>query len=511
MVVEYLKKGQAMIINNFAKTIFESNKDDKVAIIHDQGATTYAELEQYVKQFAYSLKEKNIDPGDRVLILMSDRIEWVVAFLGCMYIGAVPTVISPLLVPKKYTEAMDISRATAIVTDVDQKLINNKSITIFTPEDVVCSNNQLEQAHDFLPDEIAVINTSSGTTGKQKFIAHRHQNFVNYLNTIPGVFKCDQNSVHLCTSKLSHVAGFNVNVTITLGTHATAIIMEKKYTPTRLYQLMTKHKVTHFHSQPGVYAMMTTNKKSLPIPSLEFAGCYSQQYPIKIAVLWQEIYGCAVHNGYGMSECFSLTMLQTPYAERNLNIDTQLQDTSLGKPCPGVVCEIRNEQGITCEKNETGELYIHTPVAASYYLNNWEKSKETFVGKWIKTNDLVYLDDNDNIHYVCRKDNFVKINGLLVSMEEVEKMLMDYDGIVDSLVQVYKNKQGLDKLKAQVVVAPNVNIDIVDIRHFLLGILEVAKVPKYIEVIKELPLEIVNEVSKTPSGKKIKRLEQEVP
>ena len=87
---------------------------------------------------------------------------------------------------------------------------------------------------------------------------------------------------------------------------------------------------------------------------------------------------------------------------------------------------------------------------------------------------------------------------------------MDYDGIVDSLVQVYKNKQGLDKLKAQVVVTPGVSIDIVDIRHFLLGILEVAKVPKYIEVIKELPLEIVDEVSKTWSGKKIKRLEKEV-
>ena len=87
-----------MTINNFAKTIIESNKDDKVAIIHDQGVTTYAELDQYVKQFAYSLTEKNIAPGDRVLILMSDRIEWIVAFLGCMYAGAVPTVISPLLI-----------------------------------------------------------------------------------------------------------------------------------------------------------------------------------------------------------------------------------------------------------------------------------------------------------------------------------------------------------------------------------------------------------------------------
>jgi len=487
---------------NYAKYIISSNSD-KTAVIHDLGTTSYSELGQLVRQFALQLKNNNIHPGERVIILMSDSIEWIVGFLGCVYVGAVPAVISPLLRPAKYLEAIDITRASAIISDVDRELIDYNSIKIFTPKDVMQRGAELAQAHEFLPDEIAVINTSSGSTGKQKFIAHRHQNFINYLNSTTAAFTVSRDSVLFGTSKMSHVAGFNVSITIALGNQATSIITSKPYTQKFLYQTMIDHKVTHFFSQPGVYAMMTNIKKSSLISTLKFAGCFSQQYPLEIAKRFKETYGCKVDNGFGMSEAFSVVMLQD-------HVEKSADNNSLGKPMLGVEYEIRNEQGLLCQPNEVGELYINTPCAATYYLNNWEKTKETFVGQWIKTNDLVYHDDHGDLIYVSRLDDFVKINGLLVSIVEIEQTLLQHPKISDCLVQVITNKQGLTKLKAQIVTGQLTENDIPDIRHFLSDTLESCKMPKYIEIVKELPIDIVSEISKTWNGKKIRRTEEDI-
>jgi len=487
---------------NYAKYITNS-KSDKIAIIHDEGTTSYSELSCLVRQFAQRLKDNNIRPGERVIILMSDSIEWVVGFLGCVYAGAVPAVISPLLRPSKYMEAIDTTRASAIISDVDRDLINYKPIKIFTPADIMQKGAELEQAHEFLPDEIAVINTSSGTTGKQKFIAHRHQNFINYLNSTTAAFTVSRDSVLFGTSKMSHVAGFNVSITIALGNQATSIITSKPYTQKFLYQTMIDRKVTHFFSQPGVYAMMTNIKKSSLISTLKFAGCFSQQYPLEIAKRFKETYGCKVDNGFGMSEAFSVVMIQE-------HVEKSADNNSLGKPMLGVKYEIRNEQGLLCQPNEVGELYINTPCAATYYLNNWEKTKETFVGQWIKTNDLVYHDDSGDLIYVSRKDDFVKINGLLVSIVEIEQTLLQHPKISDCLVQVITNKQGLTKLKAQIITGQLTENDIPNIRYFLSDILESCKMPKYIEIVKELPIDIVSEISKTWNGKKIRRTEEDI-
>jgi len=489
---------------NYAKYIIDY-KSDKTAIIHDEGVTSYRELGQLVKQFAYQLKNNNIHPGERVVIVMSDRIEWIVGFLGCVYVGAIPTVISPLLKPAKYIEALDITRASAIISDIDRELIDYKSIKIFTPEDIMQGGELLEEYYQYLSDEIAVINTSSGTTGKQKFIAHRHQNFTNYLKYTAEAFAVAQDSMLFGTSKMSHVAGFNVSITIALGNQATAIITRKSYTQKLLYRLITENKVSHFFSQPGVYAMMSNVKKSLLVTTLKFAGCFSQQYPIEIAKRFKRIYGCGVSNGFGMSEAFSVVIIQQYDKDKEI-----VDDKSLGKPMPGIVCEVRNDQGTLCQKNEVGELYINTPCSATYYLNNWDNTKETFVGDWIKTNDLVYIDDHDNLVYVSRKDDFVKINGLLISVLEVEQTLSQHPNVVDCLVKVSKNKEGLAKLKAQIVTNTMNDTDIPGIRHFLAETLELCKIPKYIEIVNELPISIVDEIPKTWSGKKIRQIEEEV-
>ena len=482
---------------NYAKYIIENNSD-KIAIIHDNGTTSYRELGQLVKQFAQQLRNNNIHPGERVILVMSDGIEWIAGFLGCVYAGVIPTVVSPLLKPTKFAEAMDITRPSAIISDIDEELLNCNSIKIFTPADIMQSGESLEEYYQFLPDEIAVINTSSGTTGKQKFIAHRHQNFANYLKYTTEAFAVAQDSILFGTSKMSHVAGLNVSVTVALGNQATAIITKKPYTQKLLYRLMIDNNVSHFFSQPGVYAMMSNVITSSPVSTLKFAGCFSQQYPSDIAKRFTNIYGCKVSNGFGMTESFSVVIMQY-----------DIDDNSIGKPLPGIICEVRTEQGVLCERNEVGELYINTPCAASYYLNNWNKTKETFIGPWIKTNDLVYIDDNDNFVYISRRDDLVKINGLLVSVTEVEQTLIHHPHIVDCLVKVSKNKDGLTKLKAQIVTAES-NIDIPGIRHFLAETLESCKIPKYIELVNELPISVVDEIPKTWSGKKIRQIEEEV-
>ena len=159
----------------------------------------------------------------------------------------------------------------------------------------------------------------------------------------------------------------------------------------------------------------------------------------------------------------------------------------------GVVIEIKNSQGNICRIDEVGEIYIKHPCTASFYWNNWQKTRESFHGEWFKTKDLAFINQDGYIVYVSRVDELVKINGLAVSIIEVEDVIMRYPGVEDCLVSVKQNRNNIDKLNAMIVF----NGDESSLRKYLQLHLEAYKIPTFIEQVKEIP--------KTWSGKKFRR------
>jgi benzoate-CoA ligase len=476
---------------NFAQYIVENSKTyrHKTAIITDVNNINYNDLTDAFKSFAKKLTLKNIRPGDRVIICLDESVEWVVAFLACNFIGAVPVLTSTKMGTKVLTEIIDVSKARAIIWDEhDHDMAQRLSITEFRKVEVNTYSTPLEQWYDFDPDENCLWSTSSGTTGgKRKYIPHRHAAIYLGTQKVAESFKVNNSSIFYTTAKLSFLYGFN-EMMLALANNATAIISNRAPVRETVLDIVKTHKVTHIWTTPTpVVHMIKHAEVTDALESIVSLFCGGEPLPNDAAVNFQKIYNISVLNGYGISEGMNIMCSQTP--------DDQRLGT-IGRPMPGVVCEVRRPDGTLSDIGELGILYVKDPSSALYYHNNWTRSKEVFRGDWINTGDICFGDENGYLIYVCRDDELVKVNGLFVTPTEIEEVLISNDSIEECVVTSYRNRFGLNEIEAYIVPKKEANITISSIKEFLLLNIEAYKIPKTIRFVDRLP--------KTVTTKKIR-------
>ena len=130
------------------------------------------------------------------------------------------------------------------------------------------------------------------------------------------------------------------------------------------------------------------------------------------------------------------------------------------------------------------------------YHDNIVKTKEVFQGDWVKTNDIVYLNDRDELVYVSRKDNLIKINGQYVAIDDVEAAIMLNEQVEECVVCARENSLNILELEAKIVAKSTITAG--NIRNFLKGKIELHQIPKRILFVDYIP--------KTVTAKKIRKM-----
>lgn len=478
---------------NFSRYIIENSQAHltKTAVIADDATITYGALAEAIKSFARKLHNKNIRSGDRVIICLDECVEWVIAFMACNYIGSVPVLTSIKMGAKVLNEIIDVSKAQAIIWGVhDREFAKTLSITAFDKVEVNSYGVGLDAYYKFDPDENVLWSTSSGTTGgKRKYIPHRHASIWLGTQKVTEPFKVTEHSIMYTTAKLSFVYGFN-ELMLALSNNATAIISNRVPVKDTIFDIVSTHKVTHIWTTPTpVVHMVKNNTASDELNSVVSLFCGGEPLPNTAAQKFQELYDVPVLNGHGMSEGMNIMCSQTP--------DDQRLGT-IGKPMPGVECQVRRPDGTLCSVDELGVFYVKDPSSALYYYNNWARSKEVFQGEWINTGDMCYQDIDGYFVYVCRNDELVKVNGLFVTPTEIEEVLITNPAVDECVVTRCKNRFDLDEMEAYVVLRdPATTIN--DIKSFLALNIEEYKIPKTVKFVSDIP--------KTVTAKKIRNNE----
>jgi benzoate-CoA ligase len=421
---------------------------------------------------------------------MDDCVEWCVSFLSCIQLGLVPVGISTQLPTVKLLQTIKDCDAKCLIV---QTHITNDIIEIIRDTILLLGTNDplVEyDAYNYHPDEFCFWIMSSGTSGEQKYAVHRHDNLINLYNMVIPAFDINQHSVIYSTPKLSFTYGLNLILNYGLGAGATVILSDKVITQKLIFDLVTQYNVTHFYTTPRVVRMLLKDSKQHnELNNLKVMACAGEVLPIDIAKLFEQMYNIHILEGYGLVEALSYVTTQT---------NNDKKHGTMGKPLDGIVCEVRDSNGTVCVREQIGELYIKTPCSATLYWNNWSETKQMFVGDWIKTNDMVYTDNDNNLVYVGRSDDLAKINGFFVSPIEIENAIMTFDGVDDCLVTI-NNNEGFNTITAKIILAPNIRFDAGELRRYLKGILESFKIPKYFKLVESLPLTVTN--------KKIRKLE----
>lgn len=479
-------------MNNFSLKVLAHAQTypNKIAIVDSRCTVTYKDLSTYIKKFSGYLKSNRLSPGDRVIICMDDCVEWCVSFLSCIQLGLVPVGISTQLPTVKLLQTIKDCDAKCLIV---QTHITNDIIEIIRDTILLLGTNDplvAYDAYDYHPDEFCFWIISSGTSGEQKYAVHRHDNLINLYNMVITAFDINQHSVIYSTPKLSFTYGLNLILNYGLGAGATVILSDKVITQKLIFDLVTQYSVTHFYTTPRVVRMLLKDSKQHnELNNLKVMACAGEVLPIDIAKLFEQMYNIHILEGYGLVEALSYVTTQT---------NNDKKHGTMGKPLDCIVCEVLDSNGTVCDREQIGELYIKTPCSATLYWNNWSETKQVFVGDWIKTNDMVYKDNDNNLVYVGRSDDLAKINGFFVSPIEIENAIMTFDGVDDCLVTI-NNNEGFNTITAKIILAPNTRFDAGRLRRYLKGILESFKIPKYFKLVESIPLTVTN--------KKIRKIE----
>ena len=497
---------------NFATDILSRNLDagrgGKVAYIDDRGGTTYAALAERVERFGHVLRTLSVRSEERVLICLTDTIDWPTAFLGAIKAGVVAVPVNTLLTEDDYRFMLADSRARVLV--VSDELLPKFAKAIAASKDLVHvvvsgANAHGHQRFDELlnaakTDAVTATTTrddmcfwlyTSGSTGKPKGAVHTHADLKLtddlYAGPILGITESD---VCFSVAKLFFAYGLGNALTFPMSVGATTVLLPHRPTPDLVAEILKKHQITIFYAVPTFYAGFLASPVAPQRGELKIRRCVSagEALPPDVGRRWSDRYGIDVLDGIGSTEMLHIFLS---------NRAGDVRYGTSGKPIAGYDLRLVDDDGkIITARGEMGELQVRGPTSAMMYWNNREQSRITFLGEWTRSGDK-YIEDDDGYFVYCgRRDDMLKVSGMYVSPFEVEGALQSNPEVLEAAVVGWPDEDKLIKPKAFVVLkSPEKACPALAqaLQNECRQKLAVYKYPRWIEFRTELP--------KTATGK----------
>ncbi len=441
----------------FLDARIEEGRGDHVAVIDDAGRYTYRQVQAMANQVGNALSALGVGVEDRVLIALSDSVEFAATFFGVLKIGAVVTMVNPELPDGDYEHYLGYTRARALVGDIgltnriaplirDSKLLRG----VISAGDggnwreTVGRASTSLVAFDTSKDDPSAWLFTSGSTGKPKGAVHLHHDFPYntecYAKQVLGM-RADDVTIGVPKLFFGYATGTNLMFPFAVG--ATTVLFRERATPEKLFELCARHKATVLTSVPTMINKMV-QAADAPRSLAPLRACISagEALPPELYHRWMEMFGVEILDGIGSAELFHIYIT---------NRFGEVRPGSLGRLVPGYDAKVIGADGQPVGDGEIGTLWVKGDSAAICYWQAHEKSKEVLRGDWVVSGDLFRRDADGFFYYAGRADDMLKVGGIWVSPMEVESCLLRHPHVLEAAVIGYEDDDGLVKALAYVV------------------------------------------------------------
>lgn len=467
------------------------NSPDKIAIIAGRETITYQQLASKVNNVAVALHALGVVQGARVGVSTVNVIDHLVGSIGAMAAGAIPVAL-----PKTDNVSYD-----AIVEDASPSLIireggkfdscGSTGVLIKTShiEDLLEGNaysatNFLERS--VAADEIAMIYYTSGTSsGVRKGVMQSYGALHHTADYIVDVTQLSNEVCEFVASSIDNAFWFG-RCRCILKVGGTILLHDGTLNPLAIVDSIKRNNGNAISGDTPVYMLLINylEKNFLQIaPAIRWVKIASQAMPLKEKErLVKMLPGARIVMGYGLTEAMRTALL--PFS------DFPEKLASDGLPCAGVSVAIANKDGeVGMPPNEVGEVLISGANLASGYWNKGTMWEEKFIGKWYKSGDLGYLDEDGFLFLLGRKDHAINSGGKTIALSEVENRLRPHITATNFVACGMKDPKGI---LGEVVVlciegAWVEKNDWKDLRIHLFECMEAAFVPKEAYCITQFP------------------------
>ena len=473
----------------------ELGRGDRVALLGDGGAMTYAQLDRAVRGFAGALLENGVRRGERVVVILPDSPAWSVAFWGAIAAGAVAVPLNPGLRPH--------DRA-AILEDCDPRLVLEDPQTISRDAE----HAPVPYAKTYR-DGFCFFLYSSGTTGEPKGVVHlQHDMWVCARTFGEHILQMKPDDRAFSVAKLFFAYGLGNGQYFPMDAGAAAILCPERPTPQIVFEQVARYKPTLFFAVPTAYAqMLAAMDEGMEADWSSIRTCVSagEALPAPLFERWRARTGHEICDGIGTTEITHMFVSNAP---------GDCTPGASGRPVPGYEVRIVDENGDDVPDGEIGDLLVSGDSTMAFYWNKHERTKETLFGDWIRTGDVYRRDAAGILWHAGRSDDMLKVSGMWVSPVEVESVLSAHEAILECAVVGREDQDGLVKPHAYVVLrAASFAGETLeaDLQDFVKERLTPHKYPRWVTVVDELPKTATGKTQRFVLRAKGKAAEQKTP
>ncbi len=490
-----------------AVDILERNlpeRRDQLALYSIEREMTFGEVVHEVNQVGHALTKLGVCFGDYVSILAPDSAAWVTAFFGTIKIGAIAMGLNTLLQLHEYEYMLRDSRARVLIVHEtllsavepirDQCPTLQHVIVIGQPqrpEDMafhawMSGESTVLEAEPTHRDDFCSLNYSSGATGEPKGVLHAHKDYP-LIAQLSGVdlFGLQASDRTFAVAKLFFVYGIGGNLIFPWYVGASTVLYPgSPRLETGVLETIDRFKPTVLYSVPTAYvATMTVPNfvERYDLSSLRLCLSAGEALPVSVWQAWREKTGLDILDTIGCTESLHTFMANRPGA---------IRPGSSGKPLPGYDVKLVDDDGMDVPQGDIGNLLVKGESVALSYLHQYEKSRQTFRGEWLFTNDKYYVDADGYYWYAGRSDDMLKVGGLWVSPQEIESTLTSHPAVLECAVVGQRDRLEMVKPKAFVCLhegyAPSDTL-IQDLRRHCTQHMAAHKCPLWFEFLEDLP------------------------
>lgn len=505
---------------------------DKVALEFFGAGVTYAELGRQVDRAAEGLRRLGVRAGDRVGLVLPNCPEHIVAFYAALRLGAVVVEHNPLYTGAELAHQFDDHEATvAIVWDKVAPLVQalpavehviavnitssmplskrlalrlpvrkarsaresmTRSAPGTTPWSELLSHGSLDAAHPHpLAHDLAVIQYTSGTTGVPKGAMLTHLNLganaAQGRAWVPGLVDGDE--VVYAVLPMFHAYGLTLCLTFAMSIGA-RLVLFPKFDVDLVLTAARKSPPTFLPAVPPIYDRLAqaARERSADLSTIRFAISGAMPLTAKTLELWESTTGGSLVEGYGLTETSPVALGNPMGLARRAG--------AVGVPFPNTDIRVVDPDHPTEDlgPGDRGELLIRGPqVFRGYWGKPDETSATLLEGDWLRTGDIVEVDEDGFVSIVDRIKEIIITGGFNVMPSEVEATLTTFPGVTDAAVVGLPREDGSEDVVAAVT-TDTPQFDAEAAREFCRSAMTAYKVPRRIIVVEDLPRSQIGKV-----------------
>jgi len=508
------------------------DRPDMLAVVESGGrSVTWATLEEEVARVATGLGAAGLVAGQRVMIAMGNRIEFVTAYLGVLRAQVVAVPVNPRSTAGEVARMIADSGSRIVVADAETIVTVRQAVAQVVAAlageggdthadldaDLVSRASEPrvyvvgvepdegEQAYDALraaaprpvpalpdPEKLACLLYTSGTSGKPRAAMLTHRALVANIEQAgqvePPMIHGDD--VVLGVLPLFHVYGLNAVLGGVLR-HRAKLVLVDHFDPQSTLDLIDDEAVSVVPVAPPVFAYWLPEeqlRERLGPVRLMLSG--SAPLSAEVIERFSDVTGIAIHQGYGLTEA-------SPIVTSTL-CSRELQTGSVGAALPGNEIRLLDDFGHEPEGDDPGEIWIRGANLFSGYWPDGEDGPDA--DGWWGTGDVGFLDESGDLFLVDRLKELVIVSGFNVYPVEVEEVIREVDGVEEAAVIGVEDPATGEAVVAYVVpraAGGGPGDDLAGpVRDHCAQRLARFKQPSRIEVVDELPLTVTGKVQK---------------